>query len=147
MIRKYKEHGEHAFSHYIIGFDPFDSDEGIADLAWDMMQRFEMIGFAAAHHFLINFDFPVVKPDVNRMRTFCRIGLIRKMNDPLGTLVAARRLARAADVPVSWVDNFVNLGMKRGNEVCGTTMRCVSCDIRPLCRSKAAQETNRALPL
>lgn len=92
--------------------------------------------------------FPLIKADMNIVRTFCRIGLIegdcskkpfkptKKMEDDSKRI--ARKMGAAAGVPVSRVDLLVALGMESGKEVCGTDPKCdrsePPCEIEKSCR-------------
>lgn len=134
IIEDQKKRSGGGFAQFLIGYKPSDTEDGVALIVNELKTRFDRIGIAAANHFLLMSGFDVVKPDVNIMRTFHRIGLTDKANDPYETQVAAQRLGKAADVPVGWVDGFVNLGMQRGNEVCGKQPECDRCDLHVVCR-------------
>jgi len=90
----------------------------------------------------VDIGLPLIKPDLVMKRTFFRIGLVDKDKDEEGTMAAAREMARAARIPVSWVDSFVNLGLKDffypGSEVCGTKPDCELdeniCEIKDCCQ-------------
>lgn len=128
--------GSWTFADYICSFEPFDYDVGMDKLIKDLQYRFVLVGPAVSRHFLLNFEFAVIKPDVNIMKTFYRIGLTEHEKDFYGTLEAAEKMANSAGVPVGWVDNFVNLGMIKKAHVCGTTPVCDQCDISPHCMKK-----------
>jgi len=130
-----------SFNNYILHFDPWDKKDdyaGVDRLVADMQKRFHRFGPISPKHFLVHYGFPIIKPDSNILRTFHRIGLIDNEKDEHGAVVVARRIAEAAGILVFEIDNFVTLGMKKGNEVCGNKPECNReknpCEIREFCK-------------
>lgn len=133
-----------SFIEYIFSFKPNESIENLDALVSDFVKRFKQYGTTNADLYLKDVDIglPLIKPDLIMMRTFFRIGLVDRDKDETGTMEAARDMARAASIPVSWVDSFVNLGLKDffspGSEVCGTKPDCEhdenACEIKKYCQ-------------
>ena len=136
-IRDLDEYG--SFIKYIFHFNPQDSLDNLRDLMKDMHEHFIFFGPTVTKHYLMVIDIglPIIKPDLNIMRTFYRIGLVDKDGDDEGSWAVAIMMAEAADVPVLWVDYLVSLGMESGREVCGHKTFCERpenpCEIRDLC--------------
>lgn len=132
-----------SFVDYVFKFHPYDDKEKLWNLLVDMRKKFDQFGIITSMHVLMNshLDLPLIKPDLNIMRTFFRIGLVDRDNDFKGTYFAACTIAEAAEVPVPWIDNFVSLGLKdffyKGSHVCGNTPDCNReknpCEIKELC--------------
>jgi len=133
VVREHAGHGNYAFRAYVLSFHPWDEYE-VDKLVDDMARRFVRFKRISAEHFLTHYGFPLIKPDSNIKRTFFRIGLIDNEDDDKGCVNAGRSMAEAAGVDVYMIDDFVLLGMKKGNEVCGHEPACQLCDIRPYCR-------------
>lgn len=139
--RVVEEYG--SFIEYIFSFDPHESIENLDALITDFVKRFKQYGTVNADLYLkdVNIGLPLIKPDLVMTRTFFRIGLVDRDKDEEGTMDAAREMARAAGVPVSWVDSFISLGLKDffcpGSEVCGTKTDCEldedACEIKEYC--------------
>jgi DNA-3-methyladenine glycosylase I len=141
------DHG--SFIEYIFSFKPHDSMDNLKALVRDFKVRFDQYGTIITEQYLKDVDIglPLIKADLNIVRTFCRIGLIEgdcskrpfkptnKMEED--SKEVASKIAKAASVPVSWVDALVGLGMETGREVCGNKTFCERpenpCKIRELC--------------
>ncbi len=131
---------------YVFSFAPHDSYANLDTLVADFAKRFSWYGPATSMHFLMEYDIglPLIKPDLHMMRIFYRIGLVERDKDESATIGAARKMAAAAGVPVTWVDRFVTIGMgdprvKRNSEgVCAKKPRCDPdmklCKIGDLCQ-------------
>ena len=140
--RVVEEHG--SFIEYIFSFKPNENIENLDALIHDFKRRFAQYSSTNTEMYLkdVNIGLPLIKPDLIMMRTFFRIGLVDKPKDDKGTMEAARQMARAARVPVSWVDGFISLGLKdfyyKKSEVCGTKPDCDRpknpCEIREFCK-------------
>ena len=118
-------------------FSPWDDYKGCDALVDDLDIRIVRFGKTSARHFLLQYCFPLVKPDLHMMRIFHRLGLTETAHDEDGVVDAARRMGEAVGIPVCWVDDFVGLGMGGYHEekpVCGETPDCSRCDIRGLSR-------------
>lgn len=132
-----------SFVDYVFSFHPYDNKENLRKLIADVQKRFDRYGRTTAMHVLMESGMclPLIKPDVHMMQIFFRIGLVDKDNDIEGTWSAASSIAEAADVPISWIDNFVSLGLKdffyKYSEVCGKEPDCNRdknpCEIKELC--------------
>jgi 3-methyladenine DNA glycosylase Tag len=143
-----------SFIQYIFSFNPHDSLDNLRALMKDMRKHFAFYGPTVTKHYLldIHIGLPLIKPDLNIMRTFYRIGLVDRPDDDKGTWAAAITMAGAANVPVPWVDFLVKLGMKDfyspGSEVCGLEPDCnrdvKPCDIKELCEYWKKKNPNKA---
>ena len=147
-----------SFIEYIYSFEPHDSIGNLDRLIRDFQRRFDQYGTIITEQYLkdVEIGLPLIKADLNIVRTFCRIGLVegncsKKPFLPTSTMEkdtmdVARTMAKAARVPVSWVDSLVALGMVHGKEVCGNTPKCDrpenSCEVRELCRCWRMQHPN-----
>lgn len=143
--RKFKsivdEYG--SFLEYIFNFQPHESYENLYSLLDDAHHRFTAFGPTVTKHYFMSMDIglPLIKPDLNMMRTFFRIGLVDEDGNEDATCCAAIRVAEAAGVSVTSVDTFVELGLKDfyypRSEVCGLEPDCNReknpCEIRELC--------------
>lgn len=143
-----KEHG--SFIEYIFWFKPHESIENLNKLVRDFQGRFAQYGTIITEQYLKDVDIglPLIKADLNIVRTFCRIGLVegdcsKKPFIPTSKMEedskeVARKMAEAAGVPVPRVDLLVGLGMEYGKQVCGTVPKCDRlenpCEVRELCR-------------
>jgi hypothetical protein len=139
-----------SFIEYIYSFDPHDSIANLNTLVRDFQGRFAQYGTIITEQYLKDVDIglPLIKADLNIVRTFCRIGLIegdcsKKPFKPTGKMQndskeVARKMAKDAGVPTSWVDSLVALGMEHGKEVCGTKPNCDrpenTCEVKEYCR-------------
>jgi 3-methyladenine DNA glycosylase Tag len=132
-----------SFLEYIFDFKPHKSYENLFTLLDDFCQRFAAYGPTTTKHFFmsIGIGLPLIKPDLNMMRTFYRIGLVDEDGNEDATYCAAIRMAEAAGVNVTSVDSFVELGLKDfyypSSEVCGLEPDCNRkknpCQIQELC--------------
>jgi len=103
----------------------------------DLMNRLAYFGPATTRHFLMDYGFNFIKPDVHVMRVLHRLGLVRTTGE--GSYQDAVRIGRliadAADVPIRYVDTvLVSVGMTSAANVCRKTEpRCDECLLRPGC--------------
>lgn len=130
-----------SFADYILSFNPYDNKKNLWALIDEFQKKFRRYGPLTSMHVLMDLGFPLIKPDLHIMRTFYRIGLVNKDNDIMGTYAAACSIAEAADIPISWIDDFVKLGLEdffySKSGVCGLEPSCNReknpCLIRELC--------------
>ena len=103
----------------------------------DLMNRLAYFGPATTRHFLMDYGFSFIKPDVHVMRMLHRLGLVRTTGE--GSYQDAVRIGRliadAVDVPIRYVDTvLVSLGMTSEANVCRRTEpRCGDCLLRSRC--------------
>ncbi len=103
----------------------------------DLMNRLAYFGPATTRHFLMDYGFSFIKPDVHVMRVLHRLGLVRTTCE--GSYRDAVRIGRliadAVDVPIRYVDTvLVSLGMTSEANVCRKTdPLCDDCLLRSRC--------------
>jgi len=103
----------------------------------DLINRLAYFGPATTRHFLMDYGFSFIKPDVHVMRVLHRLGLVRTTGERSyqDAVRIGRLIADAVDVPIRYVDTvLVSLGMTSEANVCRKTEpQCDECLLRSRC--------------
>lgn len=103
----------------------------------DLKRRFAFLGPATTRHFLMDYGFSFVKPDVHVMRLLHRLGLVNTAGEESydDAVLVGRAIADAVDVPVRYVDTVLAaMGMTSEANICRKTEPlCGECLLRTVC--------------
>ena len=103
----------------------------------DLINRLAYFGPATTRHFLMDYGFSFIKPDVHVMRVLHRLGLVRTTGERSyqDAVRIGRLIADAVDVPIRYVDTvLVSLGMTSEANICRKTdPLCGDCLLRSRC--------------
>ena len=109
----------------------------------DLKRRFAFFGPATTRHFLMDYGFSFIKPDVHVMRLLHRLGLVNSAGEESydDAVRVGRAIADAVGVPVRYVDTvLVAMGMTSDGNVCRKTEPlCDECLLRAGCRFAAGE--------
>lgn len=133
-----KEYG--SFKDYVLSFntDFPESEECLSGLLNNIQRRFKFIGPRNSRHLLLDYGFPLVKPDVMIMRVLSRLGLIGGETDKYITdaMELCLDIARKNQVPPRFIDELlVKIGQSEGAQLCKKHRPlCKDCKLNTLCK-------------
>ncbi len=117
--------------------DPARILDDLDRLQADLMNRLAYFGPATTKHFLMDYGFNFIKPDVHVMRVLHRLGLVKTAGGESyqDAVRIGRLIADAVDVPIRYVDTvLVSLGMTSVANLCRKTEpQCSDCLLRSGC--------------
>ncbi|MFH0988494.1 MAG: DNA-3-methyladenine glycosylase I [bacterium] len=129
-----------SFRSYLLSFNPDYplSDARLDDLREDLRSRFAYLGPATVNHFLIDYAFPVVKPDRMIMRVLHRTHLVagESVHHYEKAIKICKDISERLDTPIRYVDTvFVCLGQVGEANICSKNKpRCHICDLERVCK-------------
>ena len=96
------------------------------------------MGPATTLHFLMDYGFPLLKPDVMIMRVLYRLGLVEGKTERYyeDAVVIGREIAEVCDVPIRHVDSMlVGIGQVGVANLCRLeNPKCHLCRLKPYCK-------------
>lgn len=137
-----KEYG--SFGDMLLNFGHPDtiSLSHLEELLAFLRRRFKYMGPATASHFLVDFGYPVIKPDRMVMRVLHRAGLVPDVTEAHYARAAeiCRDISQELSVPIRYVDwVLVGLGMESRADICRLTApRCTECLVGSECGYRPA---------
>lgn len=129
-----------SFRAYLLSFNPdFPlAEDGLDDLSEDLMARFAYLGPATVNHFLMDYGFPVVKPDRMLMRVLHRSHLVGSESERhYGKAIeVCKDISEQLNIRIQYVDSvFVCLGQVGEANICSKkNPDCKRCDLERICK-------------
>jgi DNA-3-methyladenine glycosylase I len=128
-----------SFVNYLMSFNKEfpEDDKNLEVTLAELQNKFDFLAGRTSRHFLLNFGFPLVKPDRMVMRLLARLGLIGGESDEY--LAEATRtgveMARKVGIPPRFMDNLlVGIGQSEGVRLCRKdNPLCKKCELKPYC--------------